>query len=236
MLMGWYEYGSMLWMRKVIRPGMTVADVGAHVGYFTRHLSRFVGHNGKVLAFEPSPENFPILCRNLPSHVYPSVVCLQFAVADRKGTASLYVSPGHSNHSLVEGYNEHQAEVVVDITSIDDSLATAGERCLDFVKIDAEGDEPRILNGMKRTFAENPEIVIMIEVNPTALTAFGSSAEALIEQLDTLGFVSRLILPDGHLVDPLGTTIEGGPNLLCMREHGWKDLTLGEKVGSRSTT
>jgi hypothetical protein len=149
-------------------------------------------------------------------------VCIQAAVADARGTAPLYISPGHSNDSLVQGYTQAQRTVLVEKTSLDDHLGGSGEARLDFIKIDAEGAEPMILEGMSKTISANPRLVMVIEVNPAALVAAGSNPQSLIRRVLGHGFVPRLIAPDGRLLDPQNQSFEGGPNLLCMRGDEWE--------------
>jgi FkbM family methyltransferase len=207
---------------------MVAVDVGAHIGYFTRLLSRLVGPAGKVIAFEPSPENFPLLRHNLSLQPTANTTCVQAAVADEPGHALLYVSPGHSNHSLVADFTQCEATVPVDTLPLDQYLNSVGVDRLDLIKVDAEGAEPRILDGMKRTISANPQLTMIIEINPNALNAAGSSPQSLLESIAALGFISRLIMPDGRLEDPQNYGFEGGPNLLCLRPERWDLLSQME--------
>jgi len=225
MLVGWYEYPTALWIRRLLRPGMVAVDVGAHIGYFTCLLSRLVEPAGKVIAFEPSRENFPLLRHNLSRQPPANTTCVQAAVADELGHALLYNSPGHSNHSLVAGFTQCESTTVVDTLSLDQYLSNAGIDRLDLIKVDAEGAEPRILDGMKRTLSANPQLAMIIEINPNALGAAGSSPQLLLERIAAQGFISRLIMPDGRLEDPQNCEFEGGPNLLCLRPERWDALS-----------
>lgn len=224
MLVGWYQLPTSNWMRKLLREGATAVDVGAHIGYFTRLMGKAIGPTGHVIAFEPSPENFPLLTHNVRRAGLRNVACSQLALADRVGAETLYVSPGHSNHSLVEGYTESQERVQVAVTTLDVFLEGVAAPPLSLVKIDAEGAEPRILQGMSRVISDAPDIVLVVEVNPRALECAGSSPPELIESLEALGLLSRLIDADGNLVEPRGQRFDDAPNLLCMRKHMWTRL------------
>lgn len=224
MLVGWYEYPTTLWMRRLVRPGMVAVDIGAHIGYFSSLLSRLVGPTGKVLAFEPSPENFPLLLHNISQMGCLNVVPIQAAVSDRPGRPLLYVSPGHSNHSLVPGYTDSEGTVTVDAVSLDQYCASSAIHQVDLIKIDAEGAEPLILAGMKQLLSATPRLAMIVEVNPNALRSAGSSPQLLLALLAAHGYISRLILPDGRLLDPKGQSFDGAPNLLCLRPAEWEDL------------
>lgn len=102
----WNEYESVKLCRQLVKPGMTVIDIGAHIGYYTRLLSELVGKSGRVFAFEAHPDNYAVLKQNLSASRYSNVKIYNCAVSDRKGKMHLYVSPGSSNHSLLSGYTE----------------------------------------------------------------------------------------------------------------------------------
>jgi FkbM family methyltransferase len=189
-------------------------------------MSHLASSSGRVLAFEPSPENFPLLLHHVSRARAGNIVCIQAAVAETRGAATLYVSPGHSNHSLVRGYTQAQGTILVATTSLDDYLAASGEGRLDLIKIDAEGAEPMILDGMIRTISANPRLAMVVEVNSAALAAAGASPQSLLRQIVDHGLVPRLIGPDGQLLDPQYQSFDGGPNLLCMRAEEWERLPL----------
>lgn len=224
MQVGWYELPTAQWIRGLLQRGSVAADIGAHIGYFTHAMSIEVGPGGHVFAFEPSPENFSLLQRNVARAGLANAACSQLAVADRTGAEPMYVSPGHSNHSLVPGYAESGETVQVNVTTLDAFLAPVklGHLCL--VKVDAEGAEPRILKGMRQTIESTPDLVLVIEINPRALECAGSSPDLLIDAIESSDLVPRLIDPDGGLAEPRGHAFDDAPNLLCMRQHMWDRL------------
>jgi FkbM family methyltransferase len=224
MLVGWYEYPTTFWMRKLIQPGMVVADIGAHVGYFSCLLSRLVGPTGKVLAFEPSPENFPILVHNLSRQRYYNSFPYQVAVSDKKDHALLYISPGHSNHSLVSGFTKAVGTINIETISIDQFLASNDLDNIDLVKIDVEGAEHKVLTGMVQLLSNANHLAIIIEVNPNALHAAGSTPQILLTLLASYGFLTRQILPNGDLADSKNQNFGESPNFLCLRPTQWVEL------------
>ncbi len=64
LILGSYEEDTVAFMRQIVKPGMTVVDVGAHVGYYTRLFSKLVNGTGQVISFEPHPKTFNVLRRN----------------------------------------------------------------------------------------------------------------------------------------------------------------------------
>jgi FkbM family methyltransferase len=222
LMMGWFELESVVWCRRLIRRGMVAVDVGGHIGYYARLFSGLVGRDGRVLVFEPEADNFAVLERNLDAPRYGNARAFPCALGDQDGKASLFVSPGNSNHSLLRELTASTETRLVDLRSLDSVARELGLERIDFVKIDVEGAELRVLDGMGEVLARSPDLAMLVECNPQAQKAAGASAAQLIARLRGLGFDVRAILPDGDL----GDIAEGQPeayhegiyvNLLCTK-------------------
>ncbi|MEP6716991.1 MAG: FkbM family methyltransferase, partial [Terriglobia bacterium] len=190
-LAGWFEQECTIWVRKFVKPGMTVVDIGAHLGFYTRLLSKLVGPAGKVLAFEANPENFAVLRRNLRG--YKNVELLNSCVADKDGSFTLYVSPGHSNHSLMPGYSVAASTLTIPGVALDSFLAGRGIHEVGFIKCDTEGAEPLVLAGMRQTLSGLRAPVVLIEYNPAAIRCGGVEPERVPEFLAGLDYEVKAI-------------------------------------------
>ena len=173
-----------------IKPGDTILDIGAHIGFYSKLFSSFVGPNGKVLAFEPDPVNFERL--KYITRGLNNVSCVQTAVGETNGTINLYrskllnvdhrayISPGESRHS-----------VEVDCLKLDDFLKDKIEN-LSFVKIDIQGYEMKAFIGMNETLKKyHPKIIS--ELWPWGMRKAGDSAEKLINFFREIGYQTSLI-------------------------------------------
>jgi len=69
-------------LKKNVKKGDTVVDIGAHIGYFTIILSDLVGNDGKVIAFEPNPITFSILKKNIETNSLSNVILENLAISD----------------------------------------------------------------------------------------------------------------------------------------------------------
>jgi FkbM family methyltransferase len=219
-LAGWSGMESIAWCRRLVRPGMTVVDAGAHIGYYTRLFSRLVGARGKVYAFEPHPDNFALLARNAAR---PNVSRYSAAVGASSGTATLHLSPGSSNHSLHAGYTESRGTIAVEQVALDDWLAAGRIGTVDFVKIDVEGGEPGALAGMVKLLHASARAALLVELNPQALACGGVTAADFVRQIGKLGF-EPLRIDEHARLHPLdetrtadATAGAGSVNLLCRR-------------------
>ena len=186
--------------KRTFKPGQTFVDVGAHIGYYTAMAAE--AGAGEIHAFEPDPDNYRLLeqnCREV-ANLY------ELAVSDRTGRAMLYRCVTNSgDHRLFE--TEGRESVEVGVTRLDDVRELAG-RCVDFVKIDAQGEETRILRGAAGLLERSPNVVGIVELAPEHLALGGSSAKELLCLLGELGFSvyvkrERVLVPGviEHLVD-----------------------------------
>lgn len=204
--------------KQVVKPGMTVVDIGAYVGYYTIIASKIVGNSGKVFSFEPDPSNYSILLRNIEANRCHNVVSIQKAVSDRSGHLIFFLNPIDSTcHTLYPLEGRGVKKISVECCKLDDLLA---DERVEIIKMDIEGAELVALQGMTRTLAYNPDIILFIELQPTNLKRAGASPLDLITFLEEQNFEVFLIDEErGRLI---GGIADMPPrhkesNLLCVR-------------------
>ena len=202
----------------VLRPGDAALDVGAHKGYVALQLARRVGPAGTVLAFEPDPRARRCLERNRDRNRMTNTVrVFDCALGDVHGEAEFALSDqlGWSSfHPNAEAQPAVRERVAVAVRRLDD-LIVAGAIALDpshlsFVKLDAEGAEPRVLRGMSGLLSRS-DAMLWVEVNRPSLSAADSSAAELEGLLRGMGFslwgvrrFRRVVAPRVR-IEPLAT-------------------------------
>ena len=131
-------------VERLLRPGMTVVDVGAHHGLYTLLASKRVGREGRVIAFEPSPRE----CRRLEKHLRwnrcSNVQLMPCALGEEAGEADLFLVEGSQdwcNSLRPPTVDEPTKTVRVSVQRLDDALAELDVSKVDFIKVDAEGAE-----------------------------------------------------------------------------------------------
>jgi FkbM family methyltransferase len=199
----WEAKSSWFCLRHV-RPGDHAVDVGANIGYYSLVLSRRVGPQGRVYAFEPEPSNLALLHANLQINGCSNVVVEPLALADVHGHGALYLCPSNRG--------DHRLGVTPDRDVITVPVSTA-DRCLrshlgrfDFVKIDAQGAEELVLRGMPQLIERNRRrLTMLIELCPSTLPSVGSTYGSMLAFLDEMG--GRYLLFD-----------RWSPNAVSMRE------------------
>ena len=152
-------------MADFLRDGMVVYDVGANVGFMSVLCAKLVGPSGRVYAFEPVESNIPWIARNVRVNRFDNVVIVQKAVSNEVGKAELNLAQYSGGAALasVEPPPDFSGTAMVDVTTID-AVVGAGEAAPDLVKIDVEGAEILVLEGMSETIeAHGPAILYEID-------------------------------------------------------------------------
>lgn len=157
---GTYEPEVVRAVQRVVHPGCVAVDVGANTGYFTLLLAKLVGPQGRVIAFEPLPENFQVLQENIRLNAYRNVTLEPRAVMDTPGSVRLYRQRDHLLTGTASTVQVTGVGLEVPAVSLDVYLRATGGRA-DFVKIDVEGAEGAVLTGMRRVLAEDRPIVLV---------------------------------------------------------------------------
>jgi FkbM family methyltransferase len=143
-------------LRRLVRPGQSVADVGANIGYSGLLFAQAVGPSGRVTCIEPEPDNVAELRRNVEGNRLANVEVVPAAVGASSGTVSLRAG---INGTVVD---DGLGEVQVPLRTLDELLA---DRPVDFVKIDVEGYEGHVLDGAARLLEERRP-GLFVEIHP----------------------------------------------------------------------
>lgn len=184
--------------RDRVKPGMTVLEIGANVGFYTLLFSGLAGEKGKVLAFEPDPENFRLLSKSAAGHGAANITCLQAAVAEKGGALKLFISEENRGDHRVYDSGEGRGSVDVKAVSIDGTLGR--EARADFIKMDIQGAEYRALLGMEKTIKNSPGLCMLCEFSPGLVRKAGDSPEALLQKLLEYGFSLKYLDEGAHSV------------------------------------
>ncbi|MBV8376225.1 MAG: FkbM family methyltransferase [Verrucomicrobia bacterium] len=184
-------------LRRFVRNGMTVVDIGANQGLYTLLLAE-LARPGKIHAFEPHPMLYQQVVENLRENRIENVECHQTALSNSTGFLTLQL--GHLNlgdNYIVADGAKVSVTAQVPAATLDDLFE--GTK-IDFLKIDVQGWEAAVLAGGRSVLEENPKIILLFEFWPYGLRRAGVDPQAFLSYLIELGFSiyglskSRLVL------------------------------------------
>jgi FkbM family methyltransferase len=188
---------------RLVRPGDVVYDVGANIGWYSMLAARQVGPTGRVIAFEPFLINAAYVRENAISNRLDNVMVIPAGVSDHDGWAT-FLDKGSLEGRLSESHSRAQAErwatqdqrvkgsAVVPVLSLDKWIAANDQPPPNLLKIDVEGAEAGVLNGMTETLrTAKPTLIIELH---------GTNVE-VADMLDSVGYEHHLIQFDASTRD-----------------------------------
>ncbi len=179
-----YEPKSIETVRNNIYKGNTVIDIGAHIGLYSLIFAESVGDRGLVYAFEPEVKNFRLLKKNVKINGYKNITLLKKAVSNYSGKAKIFLSMSNSlDHRIYKSVDHKKAENISVVKL--DQMKDIASKPIDFVKIDVQGIEYFVLQGMKKCIQKNVNMKILIEFWP-----YGQ-IQAGIKPIDFLNLIKR---------------------------------------------
>ncbi len=187
-----YEDYETRLVKKIVKTGDTVFDVGANFGWYTIIASKLVGSTGKVYAFEMVPDIVSEFQRNIDLNNLGNNIRMEaIALGERTGTIEYFYSEDQEMGNL-------QADILVkgsrmlkkgatSMVKLDDYVAQDVIEKVDFIKCDIDGAEVLFLRGARKTI-ETKRPVIILEVNERAQKAQGHSCREIFEELGCFGY------------------------------------------------
>lgn len=198
-------YGPVFACVDRLREGMAFLDIGANAGVFSLFASNRVGQGGRVVAFEPSPEIFRLLVRNIELNKANQVIPINAAIGP--STAMVGFDPASPGHSGTAHLAETGTIEVVQIggRELEPILSVIVEKRNIIVKIDVEGAELRVLEGLAPFLRSARVAAIVVEVDGSHLARFGATEDGLYQLMAELGFVAENDTPRGSHYDQVFT-------------------------------
>ncbi len=173
-----------------IRPDHTIIDVGGNIGFRALKFGRLVPQ-GRVVSFEPDPENFIRLRGHLDMNDATNVTPVELGIGPEERTFKLYrvveSNPG-MNRILPEGEGRDRfSHKEVRVAPLSTALEGTGVVRVDVIKVDVEGFELAVLKGSEDVLRRDRPL-LFVELDDDNLLENGTSARALIDWLKGLGY------------------------------------------------
>jgi FkbM family methyltransferase len=209
--------------KEAVKAGTTVVDIGANIGYFSIIGAQRTGSEGRVYAFEPAPDNFRLLKKNVQLCGAVNITCVQKAVASESKSTTLFKGSHPGQHSLhLQPYTKAVQPWTVECVTLDEFL---GGQAVGVIKMDIEGYEYFALQGMLRTIANSNDFTLFTELHPRILRSVGIDPLEFLARLFSLGLDVKMISEHSRALQPISGEVirrsevdpEWYTNLLCVK-------------------
>lgn len=211
--LGTYEPELQAALKVFIKPGMTIYDVGANIGYVSLMLAHHAGGNGKIFAFEALPSNIERINRNIELNNLKNVTVVSAAVMDKSDPVTFYVHDsvgmGKAAGSAGRFAEKYKDEITVEGITLDEFVFVQRNPAPSVVKMDIEGGEVLALPGMNRVLREFHPVMLLELHGP-------ESEQTAWEILTSQGYTIRQMA-------------EGYPVITTPEELGWKAYLIAVK-------
>ncbi len=201
--LGCYEVYNLDLFDSLLKPGMNVMDVGANIGVYTAVSAKRTGPSGNIIAIEPDATNCSFIRRTIQRNGFTNVTVIEKAAGNHCGKAELYLCDlNKADHRIYNATGDRQT-VSIEMTTIDAILESALIPRLDLMKIDTQGAELLVFQGMQKTLRLSKEIKIFIEFWPWGIEHAGGSPTELLEGILSEGFRISRVDGDSKCIVPV---------------------------------
>jgi FkbM family methyltransferase len=166
--LGMYEQEKHAAIRAFLKKGDVFIDVGVNKGDFSLVAADIVGDNGRVLAFEPEPDNCKWIRKSIYANEYRNVDLYEMALSNKEGSARLFIGKKSGYHSLIST-KQHLAGEFIEVATerLDGFLGRIGwDRPVNMIKIDVEGAEMAVLEGASELLKSSRRLTILLDIHP----------------------------------------------------------------------
>ncbi|MBT3188282.1 MAG: FkbM family methyltransferase [Anaerolineae bacterium] len=206
-----YEKSEIAFFKKHCREDIVFVDVGGNIGLYSALALHTLNSNGQIITLEPHPESFALLSKNVEVNQKargtkdaPKINLFQMAASSQSGSRTLALNPENKADNRVSDAPKEWESIPIEAKSMDDLLAEQGIEEVNFVKIDVQGYEHRIISGFMETLRRSTKTILLTEFWPQGMKASGGDAHTYLQILSDLGFTLYELKerPLGH-IEPL---------------------------------
>jgi FkbM family methyltransferase len=194
---GYWESWITAALARTLRRGWRCLDVGANHGYYTLIMADAVGSEGHVVPIEPTPRLAELLRQTLDVNGFAAVTVVQQAASAADGEIRRLVVPPRRSLNARLSDVARPADTVVDVKCVTVDTLTREWPSVDLIKIDVEGAEEGVWQGMQRTIAQNRDLVVILELNVSRY----DDPRSFLRAIEHAGFRLRHIDTDAQVKD-----------------------------------
>jgi len=228
----WFE-DEIKFLRSYIKPGMKIIDIGSNYGLYTLALAKIISNSGYIWAFEPTEFTSKCLKKSILNNNLKNINLIQSGLSNRVGAAKFYVAINSELNSLSQIDEQNAQYEMVSLLTLDYCKEKYNWDHIDFIKLDAEGEEVNILEqGINTLSSLSP--LVMFELK------HGNNINvSLITQFNKIGYNCYRLVPGLNVLIPFDHTQPIDDfllNLFCCKEDKEKLLESGGIIVKNTTT
>ncbi|MCR9294965.1 MAG: FkbM family methyltransferase [bacterium] len=191
----WFE-DEIGFLRQYISPGMHALDIGANYGLYTLTMAKLIGPTGRVWAIEPSSNTASYLKASLERNGFQNVNLEVIGLSSRNGTAWLTLNDNAELNQVSARAEADGKSEEIRLSTLDDLWLAAGKPDLQFIKMDAEGEELNILEVSGKMLSETSPLIMFERKHGSAINT------SLMDKFVELGFALYRLLPGPQVLVP----------------------------------
>ncbi len=203
--MGFHEFKEWCYLQKVLRADMVFFDIGANQGEYSLFAAKRLT-SGRVVAFEPVAKFYKLLERNIELNHFKNIQANQLGLSAEPGLLPVFMDSkeaGGTNEGLASLFKSSERSQQVEeirLETLDAMVEQLAIDRLDFMKIDVEGAELKVLHGGVNTLRQfRPQV--MMEVSDVTCKAAGYAKEDIVQFFQALNYRAFVIKKDGVLAE-----------------------------------
>jgi len=197
-LLGW-EPLTIQWLLSNLHPGDIVIEVGANVGAHSLIISKIIGENGQLYAFEPTNYAFKKLAENfnLNPSLQKNTDLIKSFVSDKQGTKIKFkIRSSWKINKTKSSADQMDENFFGEVITIDDFFKDISK--INFIKIDVDGHDFKVLQGAEKTIKHHQPIVF-VELYKAGLKKNGDSLQDILDFFSALNYSG--VLENGDQID-----------------------------------
>ena len=217
---GAYEFEEMNLLIKLLNKADCFIDIGANIGYFSLHAAKAVRQTGTVWSFEPASLMFKQLQQHIDINKLSNISAVKKGVSNKNSNGVLYLSSDKNYGSTgLQPGDEFSGETEdISLVKLDDFVLEHNIKNIRAVKIDVEGHEPQVLQGMLQILKEHKPAVL-IEIITAQLQSHNNTVEEIYNLMYALDYTAWYIDTSKQLVQVPDTHFEGYGIFFLQQSH-----------------
>jgi FkbM family methyltransferase len=187
-------------VKKIVRPGMCILEIGANIGYYTVLMGKLVGKNGKIYTYEPYPPSVDILTRNIGLNNLTDIVeVYNLAVSNENTIQKLYLGRASNVHGLINYKTDDNDSDYIEVKTKDiREILVDSDRKIDLIRMDIEGHERELFNRLGSDVSPVLPARIFFEIHPLGDIDPDPTFTGPLTNMLELGYHPELVISSSH--------------------------------------